>query len=223
MQLDTKTENIHTFQRQRTKRERAKVIFFSAWALLGFPRTFFWWTSRKKDGWGPAEGRTAQGKSTDGARKPDRWWCKAVGRYSLCNFCMKPSVQGKAGAGSRLSLIAVVAKARFYCTSCSSLKVSVSMCFDVEGTQQHLWQEVLVPIMLKHQNLSLLLLLRTIQTGQIENNESLWRSYGMSKSLLGKRYGPDAAGKWRRQKSNCIPSRVQWVFAGYNGWHRNCD
>ena len=144
VKLDPKTENINN-NKQRTKHERAEVIF-SAWALLGFPRSFFWWTSRKKT----AEHRQKVESRLMVQEKPDRWSRKAVGRYSLCKFGMKPSVQGKAVAGSRWSLIAVVAKARFYCTSFSSLKVSVSVCFDVEGTQQHLWQEVLVPIMLKH-------------------------------------------------------------------------
>ena len=46
--------------------------------------------------------------------KPGRWSRKAGGRYSQCSVCMKLSVHEKAVVGSRWSLFAVVAEARFH-------------------------------------------------------------------------------------------------------------
>ena len=100
--------------KQHLKRERAGVGF-SAWAFLGLLSNFRWRTLQKK---AVSDRHMVALRRENGPtvhEKPGRWSRKAGGRYSQCSFCVKLSVHEKAVVGSRWSLFAVVAEARFYC------------------------------------------------------------------------------------------------------------
>ena len=77
----------------------------------------------KKGGFGSSHGRSTAGSENRPTvrEKRGRWSRKAGGRYSQCSFWMKSSVHEKAVVGSRWSLFAVVAEARFYCTTLISI------------------------------------------------------------------------------------------------------